>query len=132
MGQAKVRAKEIEQLKATSPKTRNIAMFGAFYKDDRDDGVSINFSTFNEVKPGFTKVLYTAVSAATEEGLRDVERGGTTVPEIWQQLREAIVAFNFKCFGTNIRPPKSEYKIDVLECMSEIVVIMNEIGRAHV
>ena len=45
MGQAKVRAKEIEQLKATSPKTRNIAMFGAFYKDDRDDGVSINFST---------------------------------------------------------------------------------------
>lgn len=133
MGQAKQRQAEIQELKARNPRVRQqrtqrtLVGFGAYYRDDQDDGISIQFSTFQDPAPGLTAHIYKAVKMATDEGLREYHRGKITIPEIWEQLQAAITAFNFKCFGSNQRPQRSAYKIDVIGCMSEIVVIMNDI-----
>jgi hypothetical protein len=131
MGQAKQRSEEIKQLKAAGArakdKPRHIVGFGAYYKDLDDDGVSIQFATFKDPKPGFTKFMYHAVQDCVDKDREELAAGRLTVPEIWEQLHTAIVAFNFKNFGTNVRPERTDYQIDLVECMPEIIVIMNNI-----
>ena len=131
MGQAKQRSAEINQLKAAGPQakkvTRHILGFGAYYKDLDDDGVSIQFMTSQDPKPGFTELMYKIVQECVNRDHEELAAGRLTVPEIWEQLHTAIVAFNFKCFGTNIRPVRVNYQIDLLKCKDEIVVIMNDI-----
>jgi hypothetical protein len=131
MGQAKQRSAEIAALKAAGAKAKNtqrhIVGFGAYYKDLDDDGVSIQFMTFKDPKPGFTKFIYKAVQDCVDKDHEELAAGRLTVPEIWEQLHTAIVAFNFKCFGTNIRPKQTDYQIDLLKSMAEVIVIMNNI-----
>jgi hypothetical protein len=131
MGQAKQRSEEIKQLKAAGARAKNmprhIVGFGAYYKDLDDDGVSIQFATFKDPKPGFTKFMYKAVQDCVDKDKEELAAGRLTVPEIWEQLHAAIAAFNFKNFGTNVRPERTDYQIDLVECMPEIIVIMNNI-----
>lgn len=131
MGQAKNRKAEIDALKATGPKVKMTAKdvmgFGAYYKDLDDDGVSIQFATYKDPKPGFTKMIYKIVRDCVDKDHEELAAGRLTVPEIWDQLHSAIAAFNFKNFGTNVRPARTDYQIDLLKCMPEIIVIMNDI-----
>ena len=131
MGQAKQRKAEIDALKAKGPKAnttaKHIIGFGAYYKDLDDDGVSIQFATFKDPRPGFTKFMYKAVRECVDNDHKELAAGRLTVPEIWDQLHTAIAAFNFKCFGTNVRPGHTDYQIDLLKCMPEVIVIMNNI-----
>jgi len=127
MGQAKNRKAEIMALKAAGPKLRNVVMFGAYYKDLDDDGVAIQFSSDNEAKPGLTKMLYKTLTQVKDGGLKEVHEGTWTVPGIWEQLKDSIVNFNIKNFGSEIRPQKHHYQIDVVACMPEIIVIMGNI-----
>ena len=132
MGQAKQRKAEIDALKTQGPKARapraaKLIAFGAYYRDDQDDGVSIQFSTYCDPKPGFTEFIYQQVKECTDHMLEEVQSGEITRDEIWDQLHNAIVSFNFKCFGSNQRPSHNHYKMDVIECMQEIIVIMNDI-----
>jgi hypothetical protein len=125
MGQAKNRKAEIEQLK-NQPQLYG---FGAFYKDLDDDGVSIQFSVMQEanLRKGFTKMMYTNIESCVDGIRKEIAEGTWTVDGVWEQLREAIVCFNFKHFGTNTRPKNSEYVLDVLGSMDEIIVIMGNI-----
>lgn len=127
MGQAKNRKAEIMSLKANTIKPEEILTFGAYYKDLDDDGVAIQFGTNNEVKPGLTKMLYKTLTQVKDGGLKEVREGTWTVPEVWEQLKDSIVNFNIKCFGTEERPQQYDYQINVVECMPEIVVIMGNI-----
>jgi hypothetical protein len=127
MGQAKNRKAEIMALKATGPKFRNVIMFGAYYKDLDDDGVAIQFQEGNEAKPGLTKMLYKTLTQVKAGGLEEVRAGTWCVPEIWAQLKDSIVNFNIKCFGSAERPQQHNYTIDVIACMDEIIVIMGNI-----
>lgn len=128
MGQARQRKAEIDQLKAQGPREKNrprhIVSFGAYYKDLDDDGVSVQFSTYQDPKPGFTKFMYELVQDCVIKDREELAAGRLTVPEIWEQLHAAIAAFNFKNFGTSVRPSRTQYQIDLLECMHEIFVIM--------
>ena len=132
MGQAKRRSAEIMALKAQGPRpegprVKDILSFGAYYRDLDDDGVSIAFSIFNEPKPGLTRFVYKTISEVKDLGLQDVRNGTWTTTEIWQQLREAIVSFNRKSFGTEVRPQKTNYNINILDCVQEITIIMGNI-----
>ena len=131
MGQAKNRKAEIHELKAAGARTKiatkELVAFGAYYKDLDDDGVSIQFTVYADPKPGFTKFMYDTVRELVEHDKQELAAGRLTVPKIWGQLHSAIAAFNFKSFGTNVRPLRSKYQIDLLKSMPEIIVIMNDI-----
>ena len=132
MGQAKVRKQEIAKLKANGPKTnlfdnKQIAMFGAFYHDDQDDGVSLVFSVHNDPKPGYTKFLYQNLTEVKNSMLAEVKAGVIDTEWIWDQLRYSIANYNLKAFGTAIRPGKCKVEVNVLNVMEEIIVIMGNI-----
>ena len=142
MGQAKVRKQEIAKLKADGSKSslfanKQIAMFGAFYRDDQDDGVSIAFSTHKDPKPGYTKFLYNALTEVKDSMLAEVKAGVIDTDWIWDQLHYSIVNYNLKAFGTSVRPGKCEIQVNVLDIMEEIIVIMGniwvltELGEIH-
>ena len=130
MGQAKQRNAEILALKSKGPKLKlNIAGFGAYYKDNLDDGVSIFLRQDDpNFPPNFVPTLYRNMSNAVTAELADIKNGITDTKEIWTQLKSAIYNFNIKCFGYGVtRPTKSNYQIDVKECMPEIIAIMSDI-----
>lgn len=127
MGQAKQRRAEILALKASGIPKKGIVGFGAYYKDDADDGVSIQFATYKDPKPGFTKFFYNTMKDCVEAELKEYRAGLLTKEEVWTQLREAIVDFNIKCFGSPVRPQKHNYQIDLMKCLDEINIIMTDI-----
>ena len=135
MGQAKQRKAEILALKQQGPKKstdyftkpRKLMSFGAFFKDDCDDGVSIYFHTFKDPKPGFTKMIHEATDMCRREMIREYREGVITLKDIWDQLHACIHNFNIKCFGTSVRPQRANYNIDVIKCMEEIIVIVGNI-----
>lgn len=129
MGQAKNRKAEILELKANTQKVKlsEVLFFGAYYKDLDDDGVAIQFSTYNEAKPGLTNMLYKNLFQVKNEGLKEVRQGTWTIPEVWAQLKDSIYNFNIKCFGSPVRPQQTDYNINLAECMPEIIVIMGNI-----
>jgi hypothetical protein len=135
MGQAKQRKAEIMALKVNGPRlkepsytAKKMTAFGAYYKDLDDDGVSIQFSTLNDPKPGFTEFMYTHMAETKDDMIKDVRNGSLTTAEIHEQLKQAIRAFNYKNFGTHKRPAgQNKFKTDVLKCMQEIVVIISDI-----
>ena len=129
MGQAKQRQAEILALKANTQKLKasEVLMFGAYYKDLDDDGVAIQFTIDNEAKPGMTNLLYKTLGKVKDEGLKEIRQGTWTIPEVWTQLKDSIYNFNIECFGSPVRPQKTDYTIDVLKCMPEIIVIMGNI-----
>ena len=136
MGQAKLRKQEIAQLKANSAKqTKELIGFGTFYRDDKDDGVSINFSKLNgEPIPGFTKVIYDSTVECGKHMMAEVRSGELTVQDIFAQLKEAIKHYNVICFGTEVRPQKMHHNVVLAdngvintELIKMISVIMSDI-----
>ena len=131
MGQAKQRKAEIAQLKAKSAKqTTELINFGTYYRDNEDDGVSINFSTLTgEPIPGFTKVVYDNVTQCGDLMIADVKNGKDTVESIFEQLKLAIKNFNVIVFGSEVRPEMSAYKIDLSnkELVKVMMIIMSDI-----
>jgi hypothetical protein len=131
MGQAKQRKSEIQQLKANSAKqTKQLINFGTFYRDDKDDGVSINFNTlYNEPKPGFTKVVYDNVTQCGDAMIKAVKEGDDSAESILQQLKMMIKQFNIIVFGSEVRPKMSSYQIDFSnrELIKVMMVIMSDI-----
>jgi hypothetical protein len=127
MGQAKQRKAEILALKAAGLNKKGIVIFGAYYKDDADDGVSVEFATFKDPKPGFTKFFYNTMMKCVDAERKEYEAGRLTKEEVWSQLKEAIVEFNIKCFGTPVRPQRHHYQIDLMKCLDEINIIMTDI-----
>jgi hypothetical protein len=127
MGQAKNRKAAISALKANGPKSRSIVMLGAFYKDDQDDGVSMAFNTLQDPKPGFTKFLYDNLIVVKNDMMAEVKSGEISVDWIWDQLKEAIDAFNIRAFGSAVRPQKSMREVDIAPVMDLIIVIMGNI-----
>tara|TARA_R110002126_G_scaffold204277_4_gene351684 strand:+ start:457 stop:942 length:486 start_codon:yes stop_codon:yes gene_type:complete len=135
MGQAKQRKAEIMALKVNGPKqkepsytAKKITAFGAYYKDLDDDGVSIQLSSLNDPKPGFTEFMHTHMAETKDDMIKDVRNGSLTTAEIHEQLKQAIRAFNYKVYGSHKRGDGlHKVKIDVLKCMQEIVVIISDI-----
>ena len=131
MGQAKQRKAEIAQLKAKSAKqTKELINFGTYYRDNEDDGVSINFNTLTgEPIPGFTKVVYDNVTQCGDLMIADIKNGKDSVQAIFQQLKLAIKDFNVIVFGSEIRPKMSAYNVDLSnrELIQVMMVIMSDI-----
>jgi len=127
MGQAKQRKAEIMALKAAGIPSKGILVFGAYYKDDADDGVSVEFATFKDPKPGFTKFFYNTMKKCVDAERKEYEAGRLTKEEVWSQLKEAIVEFNIKSFGSPVRPQRHHYQIDLMKCLEEINIIMTDI-----
>jgi hypothetical protein len=143
MGQAKLRKSEIAQLKANSAKqTAELINFGAFYRDDKDDGVSINFSKLNgEPIPGFTKVMYDSTVECGKHMIDEVRNGQHSVEAILAQLKEAIKHYNVLCFGTEVRPQMMHHNVvladngvintDLIKMISVImsdIYVLTELG----
>jgi hypothetical protein len=136
MGQAKQRKAEILKLKI-QPK---LLGFGAFYKDNQDEGVSIMWNGLAqpEVKD-LLKTLYPATEHCFEAELKEIQTGnfqyfnGATSKEeaianIWAQLQDLIHDYNVTAFGTSIRPQKHFFNIEVNAEMLKIAMpIMSNI-----
>ena len=128
MGQAKQRKAEIMALKASGIKMTSIFGFGAYYKDDADDGVSIMINTMNEPAPGFTKTIYKSIEKCVDAELNEIANGNLSVKQVWAQLYEAIDEFNIIQFGKGVvRPTKTNYEINVKESLRPIIAIMTNI-----
>jgi hypothetical protein len=137
MGQAKQRKTEIELLKK-QPK-RELLSFGAFYKDDCDEGWSIVFNKFNEPKPGYVDMISKTIIDMSETELKLIRNGNfgllgfnsleETIEGIKQQMRDLIHNFNIDAFGTSVRPQQSEYKVNISdrETTGHIIALMNDI-----
>jgi len=112
---------------AKKAKLPELLQFGAYYKDDKDEGWSIMFTKMDEPKPGFAKFISDIIVDAGKEILKEVEVGSWDIDGIKEQMAAAIHNFNVKNFGTEERPARAKVTYDVLGSMEEIVCIMSDI-----
>ena len=132
MGQAKLRKQEIAQLKANSAKqTAELINFGTFYRDDKDDGVSINLNSLvlDGAIPGFVKIVYDNITTCGHLMIEEVRNGNDTVEAIFTQLKQAIKQYNIICFGSEVRPQQCNHQVDLHnnELVTIMMVIMSDI-----
>jgi hypothetical protein len=112
MGQARLRAKEIADLKAQGPKPKPqapakpvITAFGAYYHDDQPDGIGIWLSVDSEPSPGWTNLtFYTLAHLVSQEFAETTPKTRQQRIDLaWEQLHENRLRYNRLVFGTETR-----------------------------
>ena len=108
---------------------KKLVMFGAYYKDDCDDGWSFSMLSIDEPVKGFTQVLHDCIHKAGNHLVKEVESGEIDVNWIKGQMQYYIEQFNIKAFGSRVRPLRSEYQMNLMDpdIMESILVIAGDI-----
>jgi hypothetical protein len=124
MGQAKLRKAEIAMLKA-QPKQPKLIGFGAYYKDDADDGVSIMWnSMFQPQCKKLIESFYPTARDCFEAELKEFNSGNfgyfngaisreTAIGDMFHNLQAGIEQYNIHCFGTSVRPLHCRHEVSM-------------------
>jgi hypothetical protein len=112
MGQAKIRTREIAELKAQGPRIKQpsktiVKAFGAFYHDNHEDGVGVYLSNEFEPSPGWTNltfhILKDLVIKEAQQTPLEASARAEAIAFRWANLRESIELYNRQIFGTTKR-----------------------------
>jgi len=132
MGQAKLRSKEIEELKARGPrvklKPQSVEGFGAYYHDDQPDGIGIFLSQDCEPTPGWTDITFNTLRMLVAKELRETtaEMRQERIDYAWSDLKQNIVRYNNIVFGTDERqmdatPHLTELSDELIEVFVSVI-----------
>ena len=129
MGQAKLRSREIAELKsrgprppAVKPDQYHITAFGAYYHDNELDGVGIYLNETFEPRPGWTNLTFHTLKdlvRAEVASTTDANRAAR-IQDSWANLRTNIQQYNQLVFKTPFRqltgaPMETELTDDLIE-----------------
>ena len=97
--------KRYKQSKLTKKNTMKLIGISAYYKDDKDNGVSVQFD--KKMLGKQFDSFYQSAKELTEETLRAININEVTVQDIQSQLKSLIEDFNVLVFNSSVRPAKS-------------------------
>jgi len=133
MGQARLRSKEIAELKAqgakpktvivrTNPDEHHVTAFGAYYHDNEYDGIGIYLNESFEPSPGWTNLTFHTLKDLVREEVLSTTPGNKTerIELAWTNLRENIKQYNQLIFKTPFRqmtgsPMEADLTDDLIE-----------------
>ena len=145
MGQAKLRSKEIAELKAKGPaiklRNREVEGFGAYYHDDQPDGIGIFLSQDCEPAAGWTNITFNTLRELVAKELHDtpLELKQQRIDYAWSDLKENIVRYNNIVFGTDERQmTATPHLTELSDELSEVFVstitniwLLERMGQIH-
>jgi len=131
MGQARLRSKEIAELKARGPKFKpalvkpdqyHITAFGAYYHDNESDGVGIYLTEAFEPNPGWTNLTFHTLKDLVRDEVESTTDDNLTerIESAWTNLRENIQKYNQLVFKSTEReltgsPMETDLTDDLIE-----------------
>ena len=101
-----------------------VELMGFYYRDDKDDGVSIVFGKTMGMPQSLVDKCYNEYSKCVKAEISEFAKGnysyfhGATskqeaIDNIMGYLKQEIVAFNHIVFGSEVRPPKAFYQSQI-------------------
>jgi hypothetical protein len=118
MGQAKIRTREIEELKAKGPRLKQVSIpdtvhaFGAYYHDSQLDGVGVYLSSDWEPSPGWTNITFQTIKRLVMLEVQKhlalpLEQRAVSIEAVWDNLQTSIKDYNRQIFGQDTRDENS-------------------------